>query len=246
MLIIPAVDIRGGNCVMLTQGKIEAETIYSKDPIFISKIWQAKGAARLHVVDLDGAFQGMSNNAEIIRSIRKSVDIPIQVGGGIRSLKAIDTLFDAGINYAIVGTLAIYNPDILRQAIDKYGDRIIVAVDVRDNKVAIGGWKDVTPVDSLDLIGKLKEMGVAEIIITDIKKDGTLEGPNITGLRDISSKAGIKIIASGGVSKIDDVKNLMELEDFGVNGIIIGKALYTEDIKLEEAIKMAGPQELKK
>ncbi len=244
MLIIPAVDIRGGNCVMLTQGKIEAETIYSKDPVFISKIWQAKGAARLHVVDLDGAFQGMSNNAEVIRNIRKAVDIPIQVGGGIRSLKTIDGLFEAGINYVIVGTLAIYNPDILRQAVDKYGDRIVVAVDVKDNKVAIGGWKDITPVDALDLINKIKEMGVKEIIITDIKKDGTLEGPNISGLRDISSKAGIKIIASGGVSKLDDVKNLMELRDFGVNGIIIGKALYTEDVKLEEAIKIAGPQEI--
>jgi len=243
MLIIPAIDIRGGNCVMLTQGKIEAETIYSKDPVFMAKIWQAKGAKRLHVIDLDGAFQGMSNNSEIIRNIKKSVDIPLQVGGGIRSLKSFDSLFDAGIDHVIVGTLAIYNPDVLRQAIDKYGKRIIVAVDVRDNKVAIGGWKDVTSIDALDLITKLKEMGVAEIIITDIKKDGTLEGPNIVGLRDISSKAGIGIIASGGVSKIDDVKDLMELKDFGVNGIIIGKALYTEDIKLEEAIKIAGLQE---
>jgi len=243
MLIIPAVDIRGGNCVMLAQGKIEAETIYSKDPVFISKIWQAKGAKRLHVVDLDGAFQGMGNNAEIIKNIKKAVDVPMQVGGGIRSLKAIDNLFEAGIDYAIVGTLAIYNPDILRQAIDKYGTRIIVAVDVSDNKVAIGGWKDVTSVDASELIEKLKGMGVKEIIVTDIKKDGMMEGPNITGLREISSKASMSVIASGGVSSLEDVKNLMELKDFGVNGMIIGKALYTENIKLEEAIKIAGPQE---
>ena len=244
MLILPAIDIRGGNCVMLTQGKLEAETIYSKDPVFIAKIWQAKGAKRLHVVDLDGAFQGMSNNAEIIRNIKKAVDIPLQVGGGIRSLKAIDNILESGMDYAIVGTLAIYNPDVLRQAVDKYGKRIIVAVDVRDNKVAIGGWKDVTSIDATELIAKLKGMGVGEIIITDIKKDGTLEGPNIAGLREISSKAGMNIIASGGVSKIDDVRNLLELKDFGVKGIIIGKALYTEDIKLEEAIKVAGPQDI--
>ena len=244
MLIIPAVDVRGGNCVMLTQGKIEAETVYSKDPVFISKIWQAKGAKRLHVIDLDGAFQGMSNNSEVIRNIRKAVDIPIQVGGGIRSLKAVENLLEAGMDYVIVGTLAIYNPDVLRQALEKFGNRVIVAVDVSDGKVAIGGWKDVTPVDALELIGKLKGMGVAEIIITDIKKDGTLKGPDIVGLRGISSKAGMNIIASGGISKIEDVKDILELKDFGVNGMIIGKALYTEDVKLEEAIKIAGPQEL--
>lgn len=243
MLILPAVDIRGGNCVMLTQGKIEAETVYSKDPVFISKIWQAKGAKRLHIVDLDGAFQGMSNNLEVIKNIRKAVDIPIQVGGGIRSLKNVDNLFEAGINYAIIGTLAIYNPDILRQMIEKYPGRIIVAVDVRDNKVSIGGWKETTAIDASELIAKLREMGITEIIITDIKKDGTLEGPNIVGLREIAKNAGMNIIASGGVSKTDDIKKLMELKDFGVNGVIIGKALYTEDVKLEEAIKIAGPQE---
>ena len=228
---------------MLTQGKIEAETVYSKDPVFISKIWQAKGAKRLHIVDLDGAFQGMSNNLEVIKNIRKAVDIPIQVGGGIRSLKNVDNLFEAGINYAIIGTLAIYNPDILRQMIEKYPGRIIVAVDVRDNKVSIGGWKETTAIDASELIAKLREMGITEIIITDIKKDGTLEGPNIVGLREIAKNAGMNIIASGGVSKTDDIKKLMELKDFGVNGVIIGKALYTEDVKLEEAIKIAGPQE---
>jgi phosphoribosylformimino-5-aminoimidazole carboxamide ribotide isomerase len=239
MLIIPAIDIRGGNCVMLTQGKLEAETVYSKDPVFMAKIWQAKGAERLHVIDLDGAFQGMSNNLEVIRNIRKAVDIPIQVGGGVRNMKIADGLFEAGMNYVIVGTLAIYNPDVLKQMVDKYPGKIIVAVDVRDNKVAIGGWKDTTTVNALDLIEKIKTMGVGEIIITDIKKDGTLEGPNIVGLREIAKNAGVSIIASGGVSKIEDIKNLMELKDFGVNGVIVGKALYTEDVKLEDAIKIA-------
>lgn len=238
MLIIPAIDVRGGNCVMLTQGRIEAETIYSRDPVFIAKLFQAKGAKRLHVVDLDGAFQGLPQNMEIVKNIRASVDIPIQFGGGVRSLKTIDALIELGINYVIVGTLAIYNPDVVRHAIEKYGPRIIAAVDVRNDKVAIGGWKETTPVGASDLTAKLKEMGFAEIIFTDIKKDGTLEGPNLEGLKNVAQKSGLKVIASGGVSNLADIRNLKELEEIGVTGIIIGKALYSEDIKLEEAIKL--------
>lgn len=239
MLIIPAIDIRGGNCVMLTQGRIEAETIYSRDPVFIAKLFQAKGAKRLHIVDLDGAFQGLPQNMELVKNIRASVDIPIQFGGGVRNLKTIDSLIELGINYVIVGTLAIYNPDVVRQAVEKHGPRIIAAVDVRNDKVAIGGWKETTSVDTSDLTVKLKEMGFAEIIFTDIKKDGTLEGPNLEGLRNVAQKSGLKVIASGGVSNLSDIRNLKELEEIGVTGIIIGKALYSEDIKLEEAIKMA-------
>lgn len=240
MLIIPAVDIRGGNCVMLTQGKLEAETVYSKDPAFISKLWQAKGAKRLHVVDLDGAFQGMPKNLEIIKKIRASVEIPMEAGGGVRSMKTIDTLFEIGIEHVILGTIAIYNPDVFRQAVDKYGPKIILAVDVRDDKVAIGGWKDTTAVDARELIEKMKLMGIKEMIFTDIKKDGTLEGPNLEGLREIARLgSGIDVIASGGVSSIEDVKNLKALEKDGVTGVVIGKALYTENIKLEEALKIA-------
>lgn len=239
MLVIPAVDLRGGNCVMLTQGKIDAETVYSKDPVFISKLWQAKGAKRLHAIDLDGAFQGMPKNLEIIKKMRAAVDIPMQVGGGVRSMKTIDTLFEIGIDYVIVGTIAVYNPDIVRQALDKYGEKIIVAVDVRDNKVAIGGWKDTTPIDAGEIIPKLREMGVKEMLTTDINKDGTLSGPNIEGLRNIARlSAGIRIIASGGVSTIDDIKKILPLEADGVTGVVVGKALYTESLRLEEAIKL--------
>lgn len=240
MLILPAIDIRNANCVMLKQGKIENETIYSKDPAFIAKLWQAKGAQRLHVVDLDGAFQGMPKNFEVIKKIRAGIEIPLQVGGGVRSLKTIDALIDAGVNYVIVGTLAIYNPDVLRQAIDKYGDKIIAAVDVRDDKVAIGGWKDTTSVSALELVLKLKEMGVKEIIYTDIMKDGMLEGPNLDGIKTLASSSKMNVIASGGITSIDDIKNLKKIENDGVSGVIIGKALYTEDIKLEDAIKAAN------
>jgi phosphoribosylformimino-5-aminoimidazole carboxamide ribotide isomerase len=239
MLVIPAVDIRQGNCVMLKQGKIEDETVYSKDPAFIARLWQAKGARRIHVVDLDGAFNGMPQNLEVIKNIRATVDIPMEVGGGVRSLKTIDSLIEIGANYVIVGTLAVYNPDIIRQAVEKHGSRIIVAIDARDGKVAIGGWKDTTPVDALELTQKMREMGVEEIIYTDITKDGMLEGPNLEGLKAIASKSGMKVIASGGVTTLEDIKNVKALEANGVVGAIVGKALYTEDMKLEDAIKIA-------
>jgi phosphoribosylformimino-5-aminoimidazole carboxamide ribotide isomerase len=224
---------------MLKQGKIEDETVYSKDPAFIARLWQAKGARRIHVVDLDGAFNGMPQNLEVIKNIRATVEVPMEVGGGVRSLKTIDSLIEIGANYVIVGTLAVYNPDIIRQAVEKHGSRIIVAIDARDGKVAIGGWKDTTPVDALELTQKMREMGVEEIIYTDITKDGMLEGPNLEGLKAIASKSGMKVIASGGVTTLADIKNVKALEANGVVGAIVGKALYTEDMKLEDAIKIA-------
>lgn len=239
MLIIPAVDIRQGNCVMLQQGRIADETIYSKDPVFMAKLWKAKGAERLHVVDLDGSFSGNQSNNAIIGNICLSVDMPVQIGGGIRSMKRIDEIFTLGASYAILGTVAIYNPDIVRQAIDKYGaDKIIVAVDILEDKVAIGGWKEITPVTASEMIEKLKDMGVKEIIYTDISKDGMLKGPNIDGLKKIAKLSKMNVIASGGVTTIDDVKKIAKLEKDGVIGAIVGKALYTEDFKLEEAIRV--------
>ncbi|MFA7073647.1 MAG: 1-(5-phosphoribosyl)-5-[(5-phosphoribosylamino)methylideneamino]imidazole-4-carboxamide isomerase [Endomicrobiaceae bacterium] len=239
MLIIPAVDIRQGNCVMLQQGRIADETIYSKDPVFMAKLWKAKGAERLHVVDLDGSFSGNQSNNTIIGNICLSVDMPVQIGGGIRSMKRIDEIFMLGASYAILGTVAIYNPDIVRQAIDKYGaDKIIVAVDILEDKVAIGGWKEITPVTTTEMMDKLKDMGVREIIYTDISKDGMLKGPNIDGLKKIAKSSKMNVIASGGVTTIDDVKKIAKLEKYGVIGAIVGKALYTEDFKLEEAIRV--------
>lgn len=238
MIIIPAVDIRQGNCVMLKQGKIADETIYSKDPVFMAKLWKAKGAERLHVVDLDGSFSGNQTNYQIISNICLSLDIPVEVGGGIRNMKRIDDIFTLGASYAILGTVAIYNPDIVRQAIEKYGpEKIIVALDVYEGKVAIGGWKEITPVSTEEMIEKLKDMGVQEIIYTDISKDGMLKGPNVDGLKRIAKASKMNIIASGGVTTIDDVKKIAKLEKYGVKGAIVGKALYTEDFKLEEAIR---------
>ncbi len=237
MIVIPAIDIRQGNSVRLKQGKIDAETVHSTDPVFIAKLWKAKGAQRLHVVDLDGAFNGVSQNKEIIKKICASVDIPVEVGGGIRDMESIKAVFDMGASYAILGTVAVYNPEIVRKAVEKYGsDKIIVAVDAKDGKVAIGGWKDVTPVDVMELIAKLKECGIEEILYTDISRDGMLTGPDFAGLKKLS-KTGMRIIASGGVKTVDDLIKLKEYEKDGVFAAIVGSALYTEDFKLEEAIK---------
>jgi len=239
MIVIPAVDIRQGNCVMLKQGKIADETIYSSDPVFMAKLWRAKGAERLHVVDLDGSFSGRQSNNEIIGNICLSIDAPVQVGGGIRNMKRIDDIFTLGASYAILGTVAIYDPDVVRKAIDKYGpDKIIVALDIYEDKVAIGGWKEITPISTSEMIEKLKNMGVTQLIYTDISKDGMLKGPNLKALKNIAVESKMKVIASGGVTTVDDVKQIAELEKEGVIGAIVGKALYTEDFKLEEAIRI--------
>ncbi|MCL2485471.1 MAG: 1-(5-phosphoribosyl)-5-[(5-phosphoribosylamino)methylideneamino]imidazole-4-carboxamide isomerase [Endomicrobia bacterium] len=237
MIVIPAIDIRQGNSVMLKQGKIDAETVHSTDPVFMAKLWKAKGAKRIHVVDLDGAFNALNSNKEIIKQICDSVDIPVEVGGGIRNMDRLKEVFDLGASYAILGTVAVYNPEIVRKAIDKYGsDKIIVAIDAKDGKVAIGGWKDVTPVDMFELIDKLKDAGVKTILYTDISRDGMLSGPDFDGLKKIS-KTGMKVIASGGIKTVDDIVKIKELEKDGVFATIVGSALYTDDFKLEEAIR---------
>jgi len=238
MIVIPAVDIRQGNSVRLKQGKIDAETIYSTDPVFIAKLWKAKGAERMHIVDLDGAFSGMNVNKEIIKNICVSVDVPVEVGGGIRDMDKIKEIFAIGASYAVLGTVAIYNPEIVRKAIDKYGpEKIIVAVDAKDGRVAIGGWKDVTPVKVLELVDKLKEIGVQDILYTDISRDGMFTGPDFTGLQELS-KSGMGIIASGGIKTIDDLIKLKKYEENGVFAAVVGSALYTSDFKLEDAIRM--------
>ncbi|MDR3071388.1 MAG: 1-(5-phosphoribosyl)-5-[(5-phosphoribosylamino)methylideneamino]imidazole-4-carboxamide isomerase [Endomicrobium sp.] len=237
MIVIPAIDIRQGNSVRLQQGKIDAETIHSTDPVFIAKLWQAKGAQRMHIVDLDGALSGINVNKEIIKNICASVDGPIEVGGGIRSMEKIREVFDLGAAIVVLGTVAVYNPAIVVKAVDKYGpSKIIVAVDAKDGKVAIGGWKDITSIDVLDLVNRLKEIGVQEILYTDISRDGMFTGPDFAGLKQLS-KSGMRIIASGGVKTIDDLVKLKQHEKNGVFAAVVGSALYTDEFKLEDAIK---------
>src|SRR3989339_397772 len=237
MLIIPAIDIRGGNCVMLTQGKLEAETVYSKDPAFIAKMFQAKGAKRIHIVDLDGAFSGVPQNTSIVEKIREAVTVELEFGGGVRKIETIEKMLDIGIDKIIIGTVAAFNPDIVKEAIKKYNDKIILAIDIFDNKIAIGGWKEVTQYDALEFAKNMREIGVNELITTDVMRDGMMEGPNLDGIKRIC-KSGISVIASGGISTIEDVKKIASLENFGVTGMIIGKALYNDSIKIEEALKI--------
>ncbi|MEW6042499.1 MAG: 1-(5-phosphoribosyl)-5-[(5-phosphoribosylamino)methylideneamino]imidazole-4-carboxamide isomerase [Elusimicrobiota bacterium] len=238
MILIPAIDIRCGKCVMLTQGNIEKETIYSNDPVFMAKMWQAKGAQRLHVIDLDGAFCGVPQNWEIIKQIRSSFKGIIEFGGGVRNFETIKKITETGIDRVIIATMIIYHPELVRKAIKKFKSKIMAGIDIYNGKVAVGGWKEITEISALEIVKKLQDMGIKEIIVTDILKDGTLEGLNFDELKTIAASCSMNIFASGGVGSIEDVKKIKKLQKFGISGIIIGKALYNESIKFEDAIEI--------
>lgn len=239
MLIIPAIDIRNGKCVRLIQGKADAETVFSDDPVAMALKWENKGAEFLHIVDLDGAFSGEPKNLDIVEKIAKSVSIPIELGGGIRDNSSIDRVFQAGVYRAILGTSALKNPDFVSEMCDLYDEKIAIGIDAKDGKVAIKGWTEIEEKTAVDLAVEMKECGVKTIIYTDISRDGMLTGPNIQATKNLAiAVPGVSIIASGGVSSIEDIKKIKELEPYGVTGVIIGKALYTGNIQLEEAILM--------
>lgn len=241
MLIIPAIDIRDGKCVRLVKGRLEEETIYSDNPPQMARAWEDQGAAMLHLVDLDGAFAGRPKNLEVIKRIRKEVSIPLQLGGGIRNLETIEAILGAGIDRVILGTAAISDPDLLSQAIGKYQDKIAVGVDSKDGKVGTEGWVNSASQGVLDFARTLESMGVARVIYTDISRDGTLVGPNLEGIiQFLEAVPKMKIIASGGMSGIDDVKALAGLDYPNLEGVILGKALYSKKIDLKEAIQLGG------
>ncbi|MCS7227931.1 MAG: 1-(5-phosphoribosyl)-5-[(5-phosphoribosylamino)methylideneamino]imidazole-4-carboxamide isomerase [Endomicrobia bacterium] len=243
MLIIPAVDLHQGKCVRLTQGRLEQETVYSNDPVFIARLWQSKGAKRLHLIDLDGAYTGCVQHWEIIKQIRKNLTIEIEFGGGVRNLKTVEKLDKLGINKIIISTIIISDPENAKKIFKKYTDKIIVAVDlVGDDKLGIGGWKDKIPLDIEDFLSKIVTYGVKEVVVTDIDREGLLQGINIDKIRkltEITQKVGLKVIISGGITSIEDVKCIKQLEPMGVIGVIIGKGLYAETISFEEAVKIA-------
>lgn len=239
MLIYPAIDIREGRCVRLVEGRLDRETVYSDDPAAMASLWQEKGAGWLHVVDLDGAFSGSPKNIDVIRRIRETVSIPIQVGGGIRDLKVVEELLGMGVNRVILGTVAINNPDLVASACARYGDSVVVGIDARDGKVAIEGWGVTSEKNAMDLAVEMKGLGIKRVIYTDIWRDGTLQGPNLSAVREMARNSGLKVIASGGISTLEDLRSIKKLEHLGVEGVIMGKSLYAGSVSLEDALSLA-------
>jgi phosphoribosylformimino-5-aminoimidazole carboxamide ribotide isomerase len=238
MLVIPAIDLKNGRCVRLTEGREDSAKIYDRDPVEIAREYERAGARLIHIVDLDGAFIGAaSENRKIIRRINDEIGIPVEVGGGVRSLADIETLLrGVGARYVIIGTLAIEKPEAFEEAVKNFGDSIIVGIDAREREVATRGWKDATEVDALALARRVADAGVRRIIYTDITRDGRLAGPNFETTREIASVSGVPVTASGGVSSLADITRLCELETDGVDAVIVGKALYEHRFTLEDAV----------
>ncbi len=240
MIIIPAVDIKGGKCVRLEQGRMDAETIFADDPAVMAQKWDKAGAEIIHIIDLDGAVMKRPRNLAVIKKIVASVAARIQIGGGIRTRETIKMYLDSGVDRVIIGTEAIRNPALVDDACGEFPDRIVVGIDARKGMVAIEGWTEDTRTRAVDLARRFENSGVAAINFTDIHRDGMQTGPNIEETRKMAESVSIPVIASGGVATLDDIKNLMPLESVGVSGVITGKALYSGSLDLKEAIACAG------
>jgi len=236
LIIIPAIDIKGGKCVRLEQGLMNKETIFSDHPEEIALQWERKGAKRLHIVDLDGALYGKPFNKKDIKKILDTVSVPVELGGGIRDLDTIEEYIYLGIDQIIIGTIAYKNPHLVEVGCKRYPGKIIVSIDAKDNYVSVEGWTEHTSITAIDLAKRFEDMGIAAFIYTDIQRDGMRSGPNIDGIREFAKGINVGVIAAGGVSSIKDIEDLLTLQKDGVSGIITGRALYDGSIKLEEAI----------
>ncbi len=237
MLVIAAIDLKGGQCVRLTQGDMNNVTVFADDPVEMAKRWEAEGARLIHVVDLDGAIEGSAKNFEAVKRIVESVNVPVQIGGGIRNLEVAEKyLALAGLKQVILGTAAIKDPDFLVELIKRHPRRVAVGIDAKDGLVAIKGWVEVTDMKAVDLARRLEGVGVACIIYTDIARDGMMKGPNVEATAELADSVTIPVIASGGISSISDVERYRKT---AVEGVLIGRALYTGDIDLAEAIRVA-------
>lgn len=238
MIIIPAIDIKDGKCVRLLQGRPDEVTVYSDDPVSMARHWEEMGAEMIHVVDLDGAFTGAQLNFGAIREISRSVNIPLEVGGGIRDMYRMKELVSIGVDRIILGTSAAQNPDMLKEACREFPGKVFVGVDAKDGKVAISGWVEVTDFPAIDFAKKAEDAGSAGIIYTDISRDGMLTGPNLQAMESMVHALGIPVIASGGVSGLPDIRNLAKIK--GLWGVITGKALYAGTLDLAEALSVVG------
>lgn len=242
MLVIPAIDLKDGQCVRLRQGRMEDSTVFSDNPVEMAGQWLAKGAKRLHIVDLNGAFAGTPVNGEIITAIAKAYpQLPIQIGGGIRDLESIKFYIDAGVSYVIIGTAAVKNPEFVRQACEAYPGKVIVGLDAIDGKVATEGWADVSELTAVELAQKFADCGVQAIVYTDISRDGMMQGVNVESTLELAESSSIPIIASGGVSKLADIVDLQAIANTatgaGIMGAITGRAIYDGKLDLAEAQK---------
>jgi phosphoribosylformimino-5-aminoimidazole carboxamide ribotide isomerase len=239
VIIIPAIDLKDGRCVRLEQGDFSRVTVYSDDPVGIAKKWQENGAERIHVVDLDGSLCGSPRNTDVIRGIVAEVGLPIEVGGGIRDMKTIEAYIGMGVNWVILGTMALRDKGFVREACGAYKGEIILGIDANDGKVAIQGWTEQTSESAIAIAKGYEGYGLAAIVYTDIKRDGMETGVNMEATRELARSVDIPVIASGGVSSIEDIRRLREIEKFGVIGVIIGRALYSGAVSLEEAISLS-------
>ena len=240
MNIIPAVDIKDGKCVRLLQGQMESETVFSDDPAAMARQWDQMGAELIHVVDLDGAIKKSPQNLQTIKGIVKIVSAHVQVGGGIRNLETIDQYVKLGVKRVIIGTEAIRNPELVDAACKDFPGQIVVGIDARNGRVAIEGWTENTEIDAIELAKRFEDSGVATINFTDIHRDGMQTGPNLEETRRLAEAVNIPVVASGGVSTLEDIKNLIPLEQAGVVGVITGKALYSGTLNFEEALRLVN------
>ena len=237
-LVIPAIDLKRGRCVRLVQGRAENETVFSEDPVATALQWQAQGAPRLHVVDLDGAWAGAPAQAAIVRAIIGALSIPVQVGGGLRDRASVEQVLEAGARWAVIGTRAALDPTFLGEICRACDERIIVSVDASDGRVAVDGWTRVLDLDAIALVRDASAAGAAAVLYTDIARDGTQEGPNLWSTEAVAKVAGIPILASGGVSCLDDLRQLAGIP--GVEGAIVGRALYSGAVDLRRALAEVG------
>jgi phosphoribosylformimino-5-aminoimidazole carboxamide ribotide isomerase len=235
MQLYPAIDLKDGQCVRLKQGEFKEITVYSQKPEEVAALWQSQGATFLHLVDLDGALAGRSVNEKVIKKIADTVSMPIEIGGGIRSEEAIESMLSLGVARVIIGTKAVENPEFIWDMVKKFGqDRIVAGVDAKDGMVAVEGWEKISGITASELCNRMREYGVRHIVYTDISRDGMLTGPNVEYTKKLTEETGMDIIASGGMSSMEDLRQLYRA---GVRGAIIGKALYEKRIDLKEAIE---------
>lgn len=239
MMIIPAVDIKDGRCVRLLQGEMDRETVFSNDPAAMARRWQAAGAELIHLVDLNGAVDKKPRNLATIERIIAAVEVPVQLGGGIRNMATIENYLHKGVSRIVLGTEAIRNPELVIRAARDFPDRIVVGIDARDGFVAIDGWRETTRITAIELARRFEDAGIAAINFTDIHRDGMQSGPNLEATRQLAEAVSIPVVASGGVASIEDIKNLLPLEPFGVQGVITGQALYSGSLDLSEALALA-------